>query len=100
MSMVEEIYSFAMFASPPPPPPLPDVPNPSTSRPPPLTPSPAATFPSSPPLPATGRGKSQRWCRDTPPSGKTGGDAPSPSFKYLMSRKVQQHRHVTLTIHK
>ncbi|CAO2149266.1 unnamed protein product [Urochloa humidicola] len=51
-----------------------------------LTPSPAATTPSSTPASrplhalTSGRSKALRWCRDTPPSGKSGGDYPL-SFK-------------------
>ncbi|PVH34050.1 hypothetical protein PAHAL_8G124900 [Panicum hallii] len=89
--------------SPPQPSPLPDASNPPTSLspaltptpttnspPPALTPTPAATVPPCSPTPVsrtppsgapTGRNKSQRWCRDTPPTGKSGGgDAPQPSF--------------------
>ncbi|KAG2617814.1 hypothetical protein PVAP13_3NG258011 [Panicum virgatum] len=87
-----------MDRPPPPPPLLPDAVAPSTSLPPPfisdpaatplpptLTPSPVATPTTSPArntpfCEPTGRSKAQRWCRDTPPSGKSGG-ASQLSFK-------------------
>ncbi|RCV21634.1 hypothetical protein SETIT_4G153600v2 [Setaria italica] len=59
----------------------------STSPTPALTPSLAATSPPSlpasrpSPVTASGRSRAQRWGRDTPPTGKSGGGAPSLSFK-------------------
>jgi len=55
-----------------------------------LIPSPAATSPSPLPasryLPATasGRCKAQRWCQDTPPSGKSGDGATPLSFREVL----------------
>ncbi|CAO2045655.1 unnamed protein product [Urochloa humidicola] len=88
--------------SPPPhpssPPPLPshlDATTLPTSPTPALTPSPAATSPPphqasrSPQDTAAGRNKSQRWGRDTPPSGKSGGGgAYPPSFKAALLSTV------------
>ncbi|KAG2552370.1 hypothetical protein PVAP13_9KG422200 [Panicum virgatum] len=72
------------------------IPSPAatTSLPPTFTPSPAATSALSPsPVPVavsatptsepTGRNKAQRWSRDTPPTGKSGGH-PSPTFKEVL----------------
>ncbi|CAN6327138.1 unnamed protein product [Urochloa humidicola] len=69
------------------PPSQPDATTPPTSSTPALTPSPAATSPSPSPasgslsVAVTGRSKAQRWCRDTPPSGKSGGGVPPFSYK-------------------
>ncbi|XP_039839011.1 CASP-like protein 4U1 [Panicum virgatum] len=55
-----------------------------------LTPSPATTSASSPTtsrsIPGTmlGRCKAQHWSREMPPSGKSGGGAPSRSFKEVL----------------
>ncbi|CAO2189399.1 unnamed protein product [Urochloa humidicola] len=81
------------------PPVRPGAATPTTSLPSPLTPSPTATPPpvaphspaslspaasGTPPCIPIGRGKSQRWCRDTPPTGKSGGGAATPSFKDVL----------------
>jgi hypothetical protein len=64
-----------------------------TSLTPALSPSPAATSPSRQPASrfpqgtAAGRSRSQRWSSDTPPSGKSGGGAPPPSFKEVLLSK-------------
>ncbi|KAG2562685.1 hypothetical protein PVAP13_8KG400001 [Panicum virgatum] len=70
-----------MDAPPPPPSPLPyPTPGPAaTTSAPEFIPNPAATTPERPPShpsPPAGRSKSMRWCRDTPPSGKSGGPSP------------------------
>ncbi|CAO2152189.1 unnamed protein product [Urochloa humidicola] len=81
--------------SPPPPPPSHlDAITLPTSLTPALIPSPAATTPSpqpasrSPQNTAAGRNKSQRWSRDTPPSGKSGGGVSPISFKEALLSKL------------
>ncbi|CAN6170763.1 unnamed protein product [Urochloa humidicola] len=107
---------MATLSSPPPtpsaPPPFPLPPNlldaiaNATSPTPALTPSPAATSPSSLPasrsLPATatGRSKAQRWSRDTPPSGKSGGGVSPVSFKEAVLAAIPEAAAVPPRLHR